>query len=246
MHPHPNPAAAPAAPAFPAPATSFTSSTSAASVTAPDPALPASNPFFPLPELADFFTGYPMRSARKATAEKVWLIEAQDLADGQLKPELNQAVIANLPPQQALQAGDILLSKTAAGYVPVLLQAPLPRTVAAAPLWVIRPHDPTRLHPAYLAWYLQTRHAQRALAYLHGQAASATCTREGLRTLRIWLPAPAHQHALVRIAANLAAGAQKAYELWQQMLAHNEKYLLTLAEMPGAMPEEADANPVGA
>ena len=202
-----------------------------ASATEPAP-LP-SNPWLPLSALASFFIGFPMRRARKDTAHKVWLIEPHDLADGQLKPQLARAVIANLPPQQVLQAGDIVLHRTGQRHVPVLLDAPAPDTVAAAPLWVIRPHDVAQLHPPYLLWYLQTRYAQRALAQMLGQAEAAACTRAGLDTLHLYLPPPAGQRALVTVAAELAAGAHKAYELWQQMLAHNERYGLALAQMTG-------------
>ncbi len=61
----------------------------------PDTALLSSNPLLPLSELAHFFIGFPMRRARKSTDEKVWLIEPQDVANGQINPELNQAIIAN-------------------------------------------------------------------------------------------------------------------------------------------------------
>ena len=133
---------------------------------------------FKLSELVSFFIGFPMLEARKATRDKVFLLEAQSIVDGAILSPLPQAVISNLPPQQLLQAGDVILAaKDGGGYLALALALPAPAapTVASAPLWVIRIHEQDRVHAAYLAWYLQTRPAQKLLCSVAGQGAG--CNR---------------------------------------------------------------------
>lgn len=184
-----------------------------------------------LSELASFFIGFPMPEARKATRDKVFLLEARSIVDGVILSPLPQAVISNLPQQQLLQAGDVILAaKDDGGYLALPLPAPAAPTVAGAPLWVIRIHEQARVHAAYLAWYLQTRPAQKLLCCVAGQGDADECTEEGLHCLHLPVPDGATQLAIVAKAAQCKQSEARAQALWQQLARNNEACLLAMAE----------------
>jgi hypothetical protein len=187
------------------------------------------NPVLPLAELAGFFAGFPMEEARKDTDKKVYLLQAQDLAAGQIPPEPPRAIIANLPPQQVLCAGDVILAATAHGYRAMVAYAPLLDTVCAAPLLVIRIRDQAKLDPDWLCCFLQTSAEQSLLARFATQDDSHDALLEGLDFVKLPLPGIGFQKTLVQMAAEHrtmeAAGAAALAQLRQ----NNEAIWLTLA-----------------
>lgn len=189
----------------------------------------ATNPVFSLADLADFFAGFAMEEARKDTDKKVYLLQAQDLAAGEIPPEPERAIIANLPPQQVLRAGDVILAATAHGYRAMVATAPQPDTVCAAPLLVIRITDQAKLDPGWLCCFLQTSAVQSLLARFAAQDDSHEALLEGLDFVKLPLPDIGFQKTLVQMAAEYrameAAGAAALARLRQ----NNEAIWLTLA-----------------
>jgi hypothetical protein len=189
----------------------------------------AAYPILPLAELADFFAGFPIEEARKNTDKKVYLLQAQDLATGQIPPEPPRAIIANLPPQQVLCAGDVILAVTAHGYRAMVAYAPLLDTVCAAPLLVIRITDQAKLDPDWLCCFLQTSTVQSLLARFAAQDDSHEALLEGLDFVKLPLPEIGFQKTLVQMATEYrameAAGAAALARLRQ----NNESIWLALA-----------------
>jgi hypothetical protein len=143
--------------------------------------------------------------------------------------ELPQAIIANLPAQQCLQDGDIILAQVGAAWRAQVLAQPLARTVCAAPLLVLRVHDATRLHPQWLCCYLHTNRVQRELCRYHDPADAHEGALSCLHGLRLPVPTPAKQHNLCQLAVQFASIAQQTLATLNLQRQNNEALWLALA-----------------
>jgi hypothetical protein len=180
-------------------------------------------------QLADFFAGFAMEEARKDTDKKVYLLQAQDLADGTIPHAPQRAVIANLPPEQVLRAGDVILLADAQGCRAIAVAAPLPDTVCAAPLVVIRSRDPARLDPDWLCCFLHTAGVQSLLGRFAAQDESPDALLEGLAFVKLPLPAIGFQKTLLQVAAEYRAIENAGARVLAQLRQNHEAIWLTLA-----------------
>ncbi len=185
---------------------------------------PLATPLFPLPDLAHLFIGFPMEQASKTTREKVVLLQAEDLQSGTIPPTLEQAVIANLPAEQIIEAGDIVLVQLGNHYRAIPFTAPEPRTVCAAPLLVLRLHDKTRIDPHWLCQYLHTSAVQQRLCQYLGQTDAHEGALSNLHGLHLPVPARAWQQNLLALAGKFA-----------EMERHLQTVLTTLRQNNGAI-----------
>lgn len=189
------------------------------------------NPLRPLPELAHCFIGFPMQQARKDTDQKVYLLQEHDVQDGAIPPQLDRAVIANLPAEQILQADDIILAQAGDGLRAMLCTAPLPATVCAAPLLVVRVRDRQQLNAAWLRCYLHTATVQRLLCRDIAQAAMHESVLEGLQCMSVPVPTIAVQQSLVEMAKQFADAEQKAVAVLALQKRNNEAIWLEVARV---------------
>jgi hypothetical protein len=195
-----------------------------------DGARPANaNPLRPLPELAHCFIGFPMEEARKDTDQKVYLLQAHDVQDGTIPPRPERAVIANLPAEQVLQAGDIILAQAGDGLRAMLCNSPLPATVCAAPMLVVRVRDQQLLDPAWLCCYLHTATVQCMLCQHMSPPDAHEGALEGLQRMSVPVPTRAGQQRLVEMAKQFAAMEHMAVEALNLQKRNNEAIWLALA-----------------
>ena len=198
---------------------------------------PATTPLIPLTALATCFSGFPMEQASKATRTKVHLLQAEHLHPGPIPPELPQAIIANLPPDQFLQANDIILAQhtsapdyDAADDIPApiprwhaqVLASPQPHTACAAPLLVLRIHNPAQLNPHWLCRYLHTRACQNLLRPYRDPCDAHEGVLSCLTALTLPVPTPAQQAQLCQLASDFAAAEQQARTLLNRLRHSND------------------------
>jgi hypothetical protein len=198
-------------------------------IAVPNPPTESGNPVVPLSQLAHFFVGFDMADASKDTDQKCFLLQAHELADGVLPEAPARAVIANLPPGQVLRAGDIILLAGSSDYHTIVLAAPAPDTVCAAPLLVIRLHDAANMNPAWLCCFLHTAASKRLLCHHAAQAEPHEGMLEALHLLRVPLPSPDVQQTLLQMAAQFRVMEQQAHTALYRLKQANEAIWLALA-----------------
>jgi hypothetical protein len=198
----------------------------------------------PLTDLATCFIGFPMEQASKATHNKVHLLQPAHLHPCPIPSELPQAVIANPPPEQILQANDIILAQSPSPtdcddpdpapaiprwHAQVLPNVP-PNTVCAAPLLVLRIHDPKRLNPHWLCRYLHTRPCQHLLRPYRDPCDAHEGALSFLTALTLPVPTPEQQQQLCHLATKFAAAEQQAYNLLVRLRRNNDAIWLWQAQ----------------
>lgn len=169
--------------------------------TAPARPIPQHSPLIQLSKLAHFQTGYSLRSEQKHPQGAFAVIQSKDVHQGVLAYELDRANIPDLPADQALQVGDVLLHARDAQYHAMVFDAAQDHFICAAPLLVIRLQDQASLLPSYLAWYLNTSAAQKMLSTYVGQGTPDEVNMEGLYMVQVLVPSVARQQQIIDLAA---------------------------------------------
>jgi hypothetical protein len=191
------------------------------------------SPLCQLAKLASFATGYHLKPAQKDPHGNVVLVQKQDLADGMLANKLQRARLTKPSPARTLRAGDVLVHAQGVGYALALWDAPVPNALCVAPLIRIRPHDPASLLPGFLLWFLRSSVGQKKLARYAGEGERATCLRESLHAMTLYLPDLAVQRQIADADTHWRTNDAQAARL-RQALAHNhEQTLLALAQRNG-------------
>lgn len=150
--------------------------------------------------LAEVRTGYPFRSRLEHDpAGAVVVIQMKDIDDVDLlHPE--HAIKVTLPAgkeNHLLQPGDLVFRSRGRTNTVALVGAEIGAAVLAAPMLLIRPHG---AWPAYLHWFINTAHAQAALAALSEGTSVRMISKEALQTLEVPVPSVERQRQIVELA----------------------------------------------
>lgn len=182
-----------------------------------------------LNDLAEIRTGYTVRG--RAAPGPIRLVHIADLGGGGALDPARVSATADVEPgsEHRLRANDVLLASRGETNPAGLVEADLPDTVATSHLYVIR-GDPSKLDPAYLAWYLNTRPAQDFFeARAHGTYSVRRIRLDDVGTLPVPLPPLAVQRRVADASRLARAEADLVRRHAAQRLALAEGLLLQTA-----------------
>ncbi len=190
-----------------------------------------------LETLATIHTGYALRGrARLCTDGDIALLTENDVAQQFAPGQLARATIRHFPSHHLLQAGDVLFHARSAHNSTLVMAAPACATICVAPLLCIRIMDPARLLPGYLAWYLSTAPARRALGRFM-RLGEKRVGMEGLLSLQVLLPEVERQQRIVQVYAMQQQIAQKEQALAEKRHEYMEAALLAFAQTAKEYPQ---------
>lgn len=185
-----------------------------------------------LTELISVRSGLTCRRAPLADQNgNLFLLQLKDAypdRDWERKEPLKVSV-TELPVSSLLQPGDFIFR--ARGMRHYLLPAPcfdLP-LACVSPLMSVRIHDPQRLLPAYLSWYVNTDQVQQILAGSMHRTGRLQLRTRALLDLDLPLPAPARQLEIVELYEKTRVWSEREVMLAQQRLQQATASLLRYA-----------------
>ena len=127
------------------------------------------------------------------------------------------------PPRNVtfLKPGDVIFRSRGRTTTAVIVPRNIGKAVLAAPLFLIRVKDPSRVLPGYLCWYINQTPAQRFLYQRTEGSALKMINLKHLGDLEIPLPALNVQSKIEKIAAML----KKESALLEEIKRKREKYV---------------------
>ena len=159
-----------------------------------------------LSEIVEIRTGYAFRERVEARADgDIAVVQMKDI-DGESRLRADSLVrvqLASLNDSYRLRPGDLLLRARGLRNTACLLTDVPDRTVAAAPLVLLRVTDKS-IDAAYLQWFINQPPTQAALADVAGGTYAKTVNKAALEQLVIAIPSLKQQRQIVELAGLLA------------------------------------------
>lgn len=172
-----------------------------------------------LGDIAEVQMGYFFRSRLEHDPKgDALVVQMKDIDETNLL-QLDGAARVVLPrgkERHLLREGDLLFRSRGRSTTAALIPPRMPPAVLSAPMLLVRP---TRVLPAYLQWFINSRVAQRALAGMAKGTLVAMISAKELRLLEVPIPSPDQQ----RNIAEIARLAQREQTLMAEIATKKEK-----------------------
>lgn len=153
-----------------------------------------------LEEIARVRSGYSFRGRIEEARDGTFrVVQIKDVSEGEPVAAENLAR-TNLPdakPDHLLRPGDVLFASRGARRQAVLIEREMPNTIFGSQFFACESGD--RLDPAYLAWYLNQRPAQRYFEETAVGSKMRIVTKEALERLEVILPPFERQRKIAEV-----------------------------------------------
>ncbi len=159
-----------------------------------------------LSDIVEIRTGYAFRERIEARADgDIAVVQMKDIdEENRLRADtLVHVQLANLSDAYRLRPGDLLLRARGLRNTACLLPDVPDRTVAAAPLVLLRITDRS-IDPAFLQWFVNQPPTQATLADLAGGTYAKTINKAALAQLDVVIPPLTLQRQIVELAGLMA------------------------------------------
>lgn len=182
----------------------------------------------PLHTLADIYPGHPFRGSPVSDANgDTFVVQFRHVTPGQAIDTaeghgLDRTVLTGRKAPNYLQPGDVLFMARGTRNDAAVVDAVPPATVCTPNFFLIRPRPETKeLLPAFLAWQLNHRLAQRFFASCNQGTAAPSIAKAQLSATPIYLPPLKTQLTLVGLSQ--AVFAEREHLL--HLIANRQKQL---------------------
>jgi restriction endonuclease S subunit len=176
-----------------------------------------------LKKIVSIQTGYPFRGKfERDPTGNVAVVQMKDINDYSCIEfeDLYRVQVEDLSQKHLLQPHDILFRSRGVTNTAALVPEVLGKTIAAAPLTVIRVKS-VKVEPAYLVWYLNHPQGQARLSSLAQGTSLAMVNKADLADLVVELPALGTQKEI----AALAALGQQEQQLLEELRQKRKVYM---------------------